>query len=110
VTIPTDAIIAPSKLTQYLLARQRTNDKSGYLAQAGFGPDSAAALESEIRRLSASTEAVADRVNEYGTYYTVTGAVTGPNARQLQVRLVWLRRLDGVFSFVTLVPESRSTP
>jgi len=74
----------------------------------GFGPDSAAALESEIRRLTGSTDAVADRVNEHGTYYTVSGLATGPNTRQLRVRLVWLHRVDGVFSFVTLIPESRS--
>jgi hypothetical protein len=93
------------ELTQYLLAHRRTNDKSGYLAQAGFGADSADALEVEIRRVTASAEAQIDRVNEHGTYYTVSGVIKGPNAFQLRVRLVWLHRLDGQFSFVTLIPD-----
>lgn len=104
-TIPPDAIVAASKLTQYLLTRRRTDDKSGYLAQAGFGVDSAPALEAEIRRLTASTEATVHRVNEHGTYYTVSGTVVGPNMRQLRVKLVWLQRIDGLFSFITLIPD-----
>lgn len=103
--IPPDGIIAASKVTQYLLTHRRTDDKSGYLAQAGFGIDSASALEMEIRRLTASTEALVDRVNEHGIYYTVSGTVTGPNTRQLRVKLVWLHRLDGLFSFITLIPD-----
>jgi hypothetical protein len=105
VTIPPDAIVAASKLTQYLLVRRRTDDKSGYLAQAGFTANNAPALEAEIRRLTASCEAVIDRVNEHGVYYTVSGTLTGPNMRQLRVKLVWLRRLDGLFSFITLIPD-----
>jgi hypothetical protein len=103
--IPPDAIIAPSKLTQYLLTWRRTNDKSGFLAQAGFGANNADALEIEIRRLTASADAQIDRVNEHGTYYTVSGAISGPNASELRLRLVWLHRLDGQFSFVTLIPD-----
>jgi hypothetical protein len=105
VTIPPDAILAASKLSLYLLSRRRTDDKSGYLAQAGFAADNAPALEAEIRHLTASTEAVVHRVNEHGTYYTVSGILTGPNLRQLRVKLVWLRRLDGLFSFITLIPD-----
>lgn len=34
--IPVDAIISNDKLTQYLLVPRQKNDKSGFLAQAGF--------------------------------------------------------------------------
>jgi hypothetical protein len=34
--IPVDAIIPESKLTKYLLVFKSRNDKSQYLAQAGF--------------------------------------------------------------------------
>jgi len=62
-------------------------------------------LEQEIRRLAAHTEAVLDRVRGLGTYYTVTGEIVGPSNVPLPVRLVWLHRVDGVFTFVTLVPQ-----
>jgi hypothetical protein len=36
VKIPPDAIIAPEKPDRYLLVPLARNDKSGFLAQAGF--------------------------------------------------------------------------
>ncbi len=34
--LPSDVVIAEEKLTQYLLVWRARNDKSGYLAQAGY--------------------------------------------------------------------------
>lgn len=102
--IPPDAQIIRDKLTKYLLVRRLKDDKSGYLARAGFDASNPDALEAAIRHVIAQMDANIDRANEHGTYYNVRGELTGPNGRKLPVVLIWLCRLDGIFSFITLVP------
>ncbi len=104
--IPADAIIPEEKITRYLLVPKSSGDKSKYLARGGFSTANAAALESEIRRLTAQTDAIYDRAKEHGIYYNVSGSLNGPTGTVLPVMLVWLKRLDGVFSFVTLIPQT----
>jgi hypothetical protein len=106
--IPADAIIPEEKITRYLLVPKASGDKSKYLGRGGFNMANTAALESEIRRLTAQTDAIIDRAKEHGIYCNVTGSLTGPTGTSLSVKLIWLKRLDGVFSFVTLVPETGS--
>src|SRR5437868_5627492 len=103
--IPPDAIIAPDKIRRYLLIPRLIDDKSRYLARAGFDQSTATELEIAIRKVTAENDAIVERVNEHGTYYNVHGLLTGPNAMVLPVMLVWLQRLDGAFSFVTLIPD-----
>jgi lipid-A-disaccharide synthase len=102
--IPRDAIIIAGKLAKYLLVRRAKDDKSRYLAQAGFDQSNPEMLEAAIRRAIEQSEARFDRANKFGTYYTVRCELVGPSGRKLPVVLVWLYRLDGVYSFITLVP------
>jgi hypothetical protein len=106
--IPPDALIPEGKLTRYLLVPRKSGDKSKFLARGGFNLTTSALLEREIRRLAADREAIADRVNENGIYYNVSGSLAGPSGIELPVKLVWLHRLDDVFTFVTLVPLTGS--
>jgi hypothetical protein len=104
--IPADAIIAPSKLTDYLLLARPWDDKSKFLGQAGFRRDSPELLEAAIRQLAADTEAVDDGVNEYGKFWRADGVLLGPNGVTLDVTAIWLEwRADGSFHFVTLKPR-----
>jgi hypothetical protein len=103
--IPPDAIIAPEKLTRYLLVHRPTSDKSKFLALAGFNQSNHLELEAAIRQVTNQNDAQEDRTEEHGTFYNVFGSLSGPNRVALRVKLVWLRRLDGIFSFVTLVPD-----
>ena len=106
--IPIDAIISQPKLSQYLLIFKPRNDKSRFLAQAGFTVDNWQALEASIRELNLSAEAVRDRSNEYGTFYNVSGKLRGVNGIDLSVVTVWLlRQQDSRFQFVTLKPGDR---
>jgi hypothetical protein len=102
--IPPDAIIAAEKLTRYLLAPRSKNDKSRYLARAGFSIKNPEALETAIRALAASFDAVQEDADGYGIDYTVTGDLLGPNGVSLFVKVVWVRRTDGEFRLVTLKP------
>lgn len=62
--IPFDALIAPDKLTGYLLLDRPWDDESRFLAQAGFTLDNPLALDSAIRRLTAQRNATEDGTNE----------------------------------------------
>jgi hypothetical protein len=110
VKIPPDALIAPEKLTKYLLVRRVKDDKSRYMARAGFHLSDPQVLAAAIRRASQQAEATIDRANEHGIYYNVCCELTGPNGHKLPVVLVWLLRLDGIYSFVTLVPDKERRP
>jgi hypothetical protein len=105
--IPSDAIIAEQKLTDYLLVRRPWDDKSGYLGRAGFDSATWTELREAIRRLADTVEAVEDGFSEYGTFYRVEGTLTGPTGT-VRVVCVWMKRaVDGSVHFVTLKPFRR---
>lgn len=104
VRIPDDAIISEEKLVRYLLAPRRKNDKSGFLAQAGFTAANPDRLEQAIRQLIAGNEAIPDRQNEYGAFYRVEGVLVGPEGVLLAVT-IWIQQtFEDRYRFVTLKP------
>jgi hypothetical protein len=109
VRIPEDLIIPDAKITRYLLMQKARNDKSKFLAQAGFTQENPETLKAAIQTQSVATEAIEDRSNEYGTFYQVEGDLVGANGVSLSVVTVWLQRqIDGKFQFVTLKPRKES--
>jgi hypothetical protein len=103
--IPADAQIDDRKLDDYLLVPLARDDKSGYLALAGFDRSNAGLLRSAIIALCDAAEAVPAGTTQYGTKWVVSGTIRGPNGRDLAVRVVWIERLDGTFH---AGPRSRS--
>ena len=102
--IAEDALIPEEKLTQYLLLPRQKNDKSRFLARAGFTRENPDMLDKAIRQLLAENEAIPDRHNEYGVFYLVEGELKGPS-RTLVVVTVWLLPANGNrYRFVTLKP------
>jgi hypothetical protein len=89
VKIPADSEIARTKLTHYLLVPKEVDDKSKFLAQAGFTQANPDRLESAIRRLIESAEAIYDVRDEYGDFYRVEGQLQGP-AGALGVVTIWI--------------------
>ena len=106
--IPHDATIARNKLTHYLLVPRQRNDKSGFLAQAGFTQANPDLLEQAIRHLIREQEAVSDREDEYGRFYRVEGALIGPTS-SLDTITIWIETVHGEYRFVTLKP-ARNVP
>ncbi len=103
--IPNDAEILSNKVTNYLLVRRISNDKSKFLARAGFTLDNPDELLVSLRELAIEAEAAEDGDNEFGTFFRADGLLAGPNGRALAVATVWLRwHSDGSFHFVTLKP------
>jgi hypothetical protein len=107
--VPADAIIPRAKLTKYLLVFQPENDKSKFLAQAGFTLDNPDALEAAIREMIATHEAVLDERDQFGDFYRVEGSLKGVNERDLLVVTIWIMRTeeDGLYRFVTLKPRRK---
>ncbi|HEY9877397.1 MAG TPA: hypothetical protein V6D29_03020 [Leptolyngbyaceae cyanobacterium] len=98
-------IIPDAKLTQYLLVPRSEDDKSKFLAQAGFTQDNPDQLKQAILTLIQTHDAISDRQDKYGTYYRVEGPLIGPSGT-LAVVTVWIERTqDGTLQFVTLKPK-----
>ncbi|NJL62815.1 MAG: hypothetical protein HC903_14510 [Methylacidiphilales bacterium] len=100
------AIIPEEKITRYLLVPRIKDDKSKFLAQAGFTQDNPEELLKAIKQLVMTTEAVKDSKNEYGIFYIIEGNLQGVNGHELTVVTVWLQSKDGEsFRFITLKPK-----
>jgi hypothetical protein len=109
VNIPPDADISMEKLTRYLLMPRVRDDKSKFLAQAGFDQTNPDVLLQAIQDHAAAHEAISDGDNEYGEFYRVEDGLLGPNGITLPVVTIWIRwHIDGSTHFVTLKPLRRS--
>lgn len=103
--LPADTLIARAKLVDYLLRRLPENDKSGFLALAGYGPNNADELEAGLRTQLLTREAEFVESTEYGDKYCIRGTLTGPNGRTLRVASFWMTEsTTGITKFITLYP------
>ena len=103
--LPQDVIVSERKLREYLLTQRSEDDKSGFLALAGYDSTSWRQLETDIRQLIHDQDAELTRMTPYGEMYKVVGRLTGPNGRVLNVVTIWITlSANGETRFVTLVP------
>ena len=104
--LPKNIIIPDDKLTRYLLLPRAWDDKSKYLAQAGFTLNNPDILKKALAHLAETSETLQDITSEYGEFLRTDGVLTGPNGRELAVTAVWLRwHIDGSIHFITLKPR-----
>jgi hypothetical protein len=100
-----NAIIPEAKLTSYLLVWKQKDDKSGFLAQAGYTIDNWQNLEQDLRSLL-KNEATLDRETPFGNIYRIEGILVGSNGVKLKVATFWM--IDSFSKetrFVTLLPN-----
>lgn len=102
--LPPDAIIAEAKLTQYLLVPLTKDDKSKYLAQAGYYQENWQELEKDIREQILPLEATPTANTRFGQKYEIRGNLTGVNGVVLSIITVWMVTSQET-KFVTLVPD-----
>ncbi len=104
--LPADTIIAPEKLTRYLLVGQTRGDKSAFLARAGYTLETADQLLDDLRTQLLPLDAVELHSTLFGKFYEISGTLTGPNGVTLSVRSIWMEeKLSGIAKFITLIPE-----
>jgi len=105
---PAHALIAREKLAGYLLRQLPENDKSGFLAQAGYTLAHAERLERDLSDQILTREAQFVEQTEYGGKYSIQGPLTGPNGRTLNVVTIWMTEdATGLTKFITLYPAKK---
>ncbi|MBV5260189.1 hypothetical protein FLX56_17395 [Synechococcus moorigangaii CMS01] len=80
--------IAHEKPINSLLKFQVKNDKSKFLAQAGFTQENLEQFKQAILNLPRDNEAIQERVDKYGTSYRVEGQLQGVYGK-LEVVSIW---------------------
>ncbi|PSB13927.1 hypothetical protein C7B65_26845 [Phormidesmis priestleyi ULC007] len=105
-----DAVIAPAKLTKYLLIWRDVDDKSKFLAQAGYGQENWRQLEADLRSQILPLEAVpSDEPNRFGDVYKIRGVLTGINGVNLAVVTIWMVEYETQQTkFITLYPDKEA--
>ncbi len=99
------AIIAPKKITHYLLKWQPDNDKSEFLKRAGYTLSNWGKLAEDIRS-QLRNEAEFSRKTPYGDLYEIHGEIAGPIGVCLKIVTIWMREYkSGRTKFITLFPD-----
>lgn len=100
-----DAFIARDKVVYYLLEWRPENDKSQFLALAGYTVAQPDRLVNDIRKQLLPLDAEAEETTEYGEKYRISGTLVGPNGLALQVETVWMvESVSRMTKFITLYP------
>ena len=104
--LPATTVIASEKIQNYLLATKVRNDKSKWLAEAGYYHGNWQTLENDLRQQILTLDAVLTETNQYGHMYEIIGELTGPNGKTLSIRSYWMNEVDThVFKFITMFPN-----
>jgi len=104
--LPPDTVIATTKLDEYLLRHRDEDDKSGFLALAGYTLENVDRLLNDLRTQLLPLDAEFFDQTEYGAKYQIRGTLTGPNGRVLPIVSIWMKEdATGKAKFVTLFPD-----
>jgi hypothetical protein len=101
-----DAIIAEEKLTKYLLVPLPKDDKSKFLAKAGYTLDNWQQLERDLRAQVLRQPAEGIETTRYGEKYVICACLRGINGVELNILTIWMVANDTT-KFVTLRVRSR---
>jgi hypothetical protein len=99
-----DAIIAEEKLTKYLLVPLPKDDKSKFLARAGYTLDNWQLLEQDLRTQVLTQPAEEIEITRYGQKYAIRACLRGINGVELNILTIWIVA-NNTTKFVTLVPD-----
>lgn len=102
--LPQNVIIPEEKLTKYLLVALPKDDKSKFLAQAGYTLDNWQQLEQDLQFKILTQPAELIETNRYGKKYVIRGRLPGINGVELSILSIWMVT-NGTTKFVTLVPD-----
>jgi len=103
-----NAVIEPSKLTEYLLnvEHKRGGDKARLLIQFGYSRDNWQQLEADIRQYHLNADINVVRETPYGTRYEISQFLQTPTGRPLLVKTAWqIDRGTDCPRLITLVPD-----
>jgi hypothetical protein len=106
VKLPEDVVVPDDKLLRYLLLPREENDKSEFLAIAGYTLATWEVLRRDLHELAKSYDVTDTMTSAYGIKHEIRGSLTGPNGHTLHILTVWIT-LEGTGEtrFVTLFPD-----
>ena len=102
------AIIAPEKITGYLLnvSHKRGGPKARLLLSLVYRPDDPRRLESDLRTQHLSLDVTRTSENAYGVVYEVEGPIRTPGGKNVRFCSIW--QVDSgtdVPRFITMYPR-----
>lgn len=104
--LPEDVVVPDDKLRRYLLLPREENDKSEFLAIAGYTLANWEVLRHDLQELARFHEVTDTLTSLYGMKQEIRGALTGPNGQTLRIVTVWITlEATGETRFVTLFPD-----
>jgi len=106
--LPSTVIISSDKIRLYLLSPRKRNDKSKWLANAGYKLENWKQFERDIRLQILTLEASMTEETKYGKMYEIKGKLTGPNGKTLHIRSIWMNEKETkLFKFITIFPNKK---
>lgn len=106
--LPKNTLIAYEKLTCYLLVFKKRNDKSQWLAEAGYSVKNWERLENDLRKQILSLDAEPSELTIYGQIYEIIGTLTGPNGKSIAAHTIWMTETaTKITKFITMYPDKR---
>ena len=104
--LPENTIIMSEKITDYLLKWQPDNDKSKFLARAGYSEENWQQLLEDIRNQILPVECELVRRTAYGDLFRIRAKLLGPNGVSLSVITIWMMEdASRQTKFITLYPD-----
>ena len=102
------AIIAPEKITGYLLnvSHKRGGPKARLLLSLGYRPDDPRQLQTDLRTQHLSLDVTRTSENAYGVVYEVEGPIRTPGGKNVRFCSIW--QVDtgtDVPRFITMYPR-----
>jgi len=106
--LPATAVINTEKIKNYLLKLRKRNDKSNWLAQAGYTLVNWQRLEEDLRTQILSLDAIPTDKTKFGQMFEINGKLKGPNEVILLVRTIWIREHEShLTKFITMFPDKK---
>ncbi|MDA3938812.1 MAG: hypothetical protein PF693_05830 [Spirochaetia bacterium] len=105
----TDKVIIPKeKFTKYLLVFKKRNDKSQWLAKAGYKAGNWKILENDLKKQILRNDASYIEDTPYGQLYEIRGNLLGPNNNSIAICTIWLIESEtGNTKFITMYPDKK---
>lgn len=106
--LPSTTLIASEKIRDYLLSLRKRNDKSKWLAIAGYRLENWQQLEQDLRTQILSHDAIPTDKTKYGQIFEIKGTLNGPNGKTLEVHTVWMTEYESKSTkFITMFPQKK---
>ncbi len=104
--VPSNLLIQDQKITNYLLVYQPKDDKSEYLALAGYNQENWQILKRDIMEAVEGTEIAEVTSTGWGTRFKVKSQWYGPSGRLVKVVTIWQQDDESnTVKFITLYPD-----